>query len=38
MPLKEFPPVIIEMPNWKELAEYAASLSLKAAKPHISQE
>jgi hypothetical protein len=33
VPLKEFPPVIIEMHNWKELAKYAASLSPKAPKP-----
>ena len=26
VPLKEFPPVIIEPPDWDELAEYAKSL------------
>jgi hypothetical protein len=26
IPLKEFPPVEIELPDWDELAEYAASL------------
>jgi hypothetical protein len=26
VPLKEFPPVEVELPDWDELAEYAASL------------
>jgi hypothetical protein len=26
VPLKEFPPVEVELPDWGELAEYAASL------------
>jgi hypothetical protein len=26
VPLKEFPPVVVEPPDWGELAEYAASL------------
>jgi hypothetical protein len=30
------PPVAIELPDWDELAEYAASLVPKATNPHIS--
>src|SRR5947209_3143777 len=31
VPLKEFPEVVIELPDWDELAEYAGSLVPKTA-------
>jgi hypothetical protein len=33
VPLKEFPPVEIEMPDWSELAEYAAELLADESAP-----
>jgi hypothetical protein len=32
VPLKEFPPVEVELPDWDELAEYAASLLPEGAE------
>jgi hypothetical protein len=33
VPLKEFEPVLIELPNWDELAEFARSLVVGADVP-----
>jgi hypothetical protein len=32
VPLKEFPPVEVELPDWDELAQYAASLLPEGAE------
>ena len=38
IPLKEFPPVDVELPDWDELADYAASLISEDEDPTNGQD